>query len=127
MALAAHLVAVPHGGVPAPDGGTEQAQTATNQPAITEISVLKPGKNFLLGPFTLTVELDSDNCWVVKGQTSAALLRHEQVHWDIAGLTAYEISRTLKALRVLHVPGLKAEVDATMKRLATKAQALQFW
>jgi len=109
------------------DGGTEQAQIATSIPPIASITVEHHGNTVSLGPFTLKLEVDKSNCWVVRGQTSAALLRHEQVHWDIAGLNAHEVSRALKALRESNTAALGTQVQTTMANLAIKAQAMQFW
>ncbi len=39
-----------------------------------------------------------NNSWVVKGKKSAALLKHEQGHWDIFGLYGFEVNRKLKGV-----------------------------
>jgi hypothetical protein len=111
----------------APDGSHEDAQTATNQLSIDSIAVERDAKGFRLGPFTLPIALNEDDCWVVQGKTAPPLLRHEQVHWDIAGLVAYECSREFKALRVAHRQALGPMANVVLNRLAIKGQALQDW
>jgi hypothetical protein len=64
---------------------------------------------------------------VLSGKGDAALLRHEQVHWDIAGLNAHELARALKAIRVPSKGALRNAIDSTMSRLGLKAQAQQLW
>jgi hypothetical protein len=108
----------------APDGGKEYAQTATTQAAVPEITVERHGRQFRLGPFTLPVSLNQDDCWVVKDKATAQLLRHEQVHWDIAGLVAHETSRALKSVSAARTQDLGRAVQATMKRMEVKAQGL---
>jgi hypothetical protein len=111
----------------APDGSHEDAQTATNQLSIDSIEVERDAKGFRLGPFTLPIALNEDDCWVVQGKAAPPLLRHEQVHWDIAGLIAYECSRAFKALRVGRRQALGPMANAVLNRVAIKGQALQDW
>jgi len=98
-----------------PTDTKEDAQIATDLPPIAEITVEHDKKGFHLGKFTLTLSLNTDQCWLVKGRASDALLTHEQVHWDIAGLNAHEISRELKSLRTAKPAGLRQAVDSTMR------------
>jgi hypothetical protein len=110
-----------------PPGVKEDAQTATNATGGEGISVEHDSKGFRLGQFTVTLSFDSSQSWLLTGKASADLLRHEQVHWDIAGLNAHELARALKAIRVPKRGGLRLAIDSTMARLKLKAQAQQLW
>jgi len=70
---------------------------------------------------------DSEHAWVLTGKADAPLLRHEQVHWDIAGLNAHEVARALKAIRVPTKGALRNAIDSTMGQLNLKAQGQQLW
>ncbi len=111
----------------APDGSKEDAQTATTQPNIPKVKVRQEGEAFHLGEFTLHLALDQNETWVVKGKTSDRLLKHEQRHWDIAGLIAYEMSRRLKSVSAADQSSLTKAVDSVQQELQIKAQALQDW
>lgn len=50
------------------------------------------------GKVLVTLSLDTDNTWVIRGRSSAGLLNHEQGHWDIYVLAAEEIDRALQGL-----------------------------
>jgi Bacterial protein of unknown function (DUF922) len=110
-----------------PPGVKEDAQTATNATAGDEIHVEHDRKGFHLGDFTVKLALDSGKSWLLKGKASAELIRHEQVHWDIAGLNAHELARALKAIRTSKRGGLRLAIDSAMSRLGLKAQAQQLW
>jgi Bacterial protein of unknown function (DUF922) len=110
-----------------PTGVTEDAQTGSDVPAMEGITIKHDKKGFYLGEFTVKIRLDPDKTWLVKGKESPPLLKHEQVHWDIAGLNAVELSRTLKALRTTGRAALSQAAQAVQERLAIKGQALQLW
>jgi len=46
----------------------------------------------------ITLKLDTSNTWVILGKANAALLRHEQGHWDIYLLMAEEMNRKLQTV-----------------------------
>jgi uncharacterized protein DUF922 len=110
-----------------PPGVKEDAQTATNATAGDSITIEHDRKGFRLGQFTVTLTFDSGHSWLLTGKNSVDLLRHEQVHWDIAGLNAHELARALKAIRVPKRGGLRLAIDSTMARLGLRAEAQQLW
>jgi hypothetical protein len=50
------------------------------------------------GRVLVTLSLDAATTWVIRGRSNAALLKHEQGHWDIYVLQAEEIDRELQGL-----------------------------
>ena len=105
----------------------EDAQTATSATAGDDISIEHDRKGLKLGQFKVQLTFDSEHSWVLTGKADAALLRHEQVHWNIAGLNAHEIARALKTIHVPTKGALRNAIDSTMGRLNLKAQGQQLW
>jgi hypothetical protein len=110
-----------------PKGVNEDAQTATNATAGDDITIEHDRRGLKLGQFKVQLTFDSEHSWVLTGKADAALLRHEQVHWDIAGLNAHETARALRAIRASSKGGLGNAIHSTMSRLGLKAQAQQLW
>jgi hypothetical protein len=110
-----------------PDKVKEDAKTATSVTAGEDVNIEHDRKGFKLGAFKVPLTFDSSKSWVVNGKTDAPLLRHEQVHWDIAGLNAHELARALKAIRTAKPGGLRGAIDSNFSRLEIKGQAQQLW
>lgn len=77
-----------------------------------------------LESFVLTVRLDRDNCWVVRGQTNAALLEHERLHLRLAIVVARELERELLALRASSIPSLQVAIDRLRSEKAARVQTI---
>lgn len=57
---------------------------------------------------TLTIQITiEDDRWVRRGRQSAALLAHEQGHFDVTGLAAHTLARALFRLRADSVDSLR--------------------
>jgi hypothetical protein len=110
-----------------PRGVNEDAQTGTSATAGDDITVEHDRRGFKLGQFKVQLSFDSGKSWLLTGKADADLLRHEQVHWDIAGLNAHELARALKAIRVPSRGALRNAIDSAVSRLGLKAQAQQLW
>lgn len=50
------------------------------------------------GQVVVTLSLDTENTWVIRGKGNDSLLKHEQGHWDIYVLTAEALDRELQGL-----------------------------
>ena len=64
---------------------------------------VKPGGDFQLKDVKVEVKLDSGVTWVLAGVPTASnqakVLKHEQGHYNIAGIAARDVERALKKLR----------------------------
>jgi len=74
--------------------------------------------------FNITVKLDSLDTWVVKDKQSDKLLKHEQGHWDIAGLVGREWHRRLEWLRAETDDGLMKLARDTKQYFQSKLDSL---
>ena len=108
-----------------PPGETEDSQTEASIEPPARISVQRDGDEFKLANFDVRVRLVSHGTWIVRGKATASLLSHEQGHWDIAGLTAYEYYRALVALRADDRDSLSQQAADTLQNIQTKVDALQ--
>jgi hypothetical protein len=77
----------------------------------------KPGGDYQLKDLKVEVKMDKLNTWVLQGvatgSNQAAVLKHEQGHYDIAGITARDVERALKALRDSDSDNLQATASST--------------
>jgi hypothetical protein len=108
-----------------PLGTTEEAQTEASIEPPERVAVAKDGAKFKLTNFDVRVRLVPSGTWIVNGKATDALLAHEQGHWDIAGLTAYEYFRELTGLRADDTDTLQSQASAALERIQTKVDALQ--
>jgi hypothetical protein len=82
-----------------PQGVDEDAQVASTLERPDDVSVVRQDGRFRVGPMTARLVVEKDNSWVVTSAKSAALLAHEQGHYDITGLVARDLVDTLNRLR----------------------------
>src|SRR5262245_30988779 len=72
----------------APSGATDEAAQIDSQAIQPErVDITRESGRLRVSAYTVTVRVITDNSWVVRSQKSAALLSHEQGHYDITGLT----------------------------------------
>ncbi len=88
----------------APEGFSDRsARTKANVTVDPKLIVKRDaGKTeYYLDPATLSVivKTDKPNSWVVKDLKSDKLLKHEQLHYNIAALAGRDLERKLLALR----------------------------
>ena len=71
-----------------------------------------PGGDYRLRNVKVVVEIDSIETWVLRGVSNGAnqgrVLKHEQGHLNIAGITARDVDRALSALRDADSDALEA-------------------
>ena len=108
-----------------PGGVLENAQIGAQISPPANVQVVRENGVVRLPSVTVTVRVNSANTWVMTGQQSAALLDHEQGHWDIAGLVAHELHNALAAIRAADATALAAEVRTVIQRFQSKVDALQ--
>ena len=81
-----------------PTGESEDAQISVQLEG-QEVKVVREKGRFRLGDSELPMVIDATGSWVVKDKKSAALLAHEQGHFDIAGLCYRDMVVELRKLR----------------------------
>jgi len=111
--------------VPRPLGVQQDAQTRGSIDPPTRVAVAKDDAQFKLANFEVRVSLVPAETWVVGGKATASLLSHEQGHWDITGLTAWEYYRGLVALRAADQADLQQQAADLLARMTTKSDDLQ--
>jgi hypothetical protein len=101
-----------------PAGVTENAQVhvTTDLPS-SGIRIVRDGTSLKIPDISVPLRVISgrDDSWVVSGTKTDDLLSHEQGHFDIAGLVAWELYRAILAIR--------ASSGAEMQRLLNEAVA----
>jgi len=60
---------------------------------------------------TTRISVNRNAAWVLRGQKSAELLRHEQGHYDITALGAREVRQRVAELRATHCSSIGAEAQ----------------
>lgn len=108
-----------------PPGVDEDAQIQTDTRPPNHVQIEHNGAQFRLARFDVQNVVVHSGTWVVHGTATQALLNHEQGHWDIAGLCAYEYYRALEALRAPNRSALQAGATAALRRMRQKASRLQ--
>ena len=81
-----------------PPGESEDAQISVQLKG-GDVKVVREKGRFRLGDSAFPVVIDTADSWVVKDKKSAALLAHEQGHFDIAGLCYRDMVAELRKLR----------------------------
>jgi hypothetical protein len=85
-----------------------------------------PGGDYALREIKVVVNTDSLNTWVLAGVSSASnqarVLKHEQGHYNIAGVTARDIDRALAALRNADADALEADATSVADALVASGQ-----
>ncbi|HEY3634821.1 MAG TPA: DUF922 domain-containing protein [Caldimonas sp.] len=86
-----------------------------------------PGGNYQLRNVKVVVQIDSTDTWVLTGVPTAAnqarVLKHEQGHYNIAGITARDVDRALSALRDADSDALEAAATDLADGIIASGQA----
>lgn len=84
-----------------PQGHTTDAHTEAQwrNPPGKQFRPVRDRRAWRLDDVNLVLTLVKQETWVVKGKESEELLKHEQGHWDIAGLLAREYHDQIEELR----------------------------
>ena len=108
-----------------PSGVNENAQIGviTDMPS-SGIRVARDGRSFKVEDIEIPLVVQSTETWVVTGTKTNDLLSHEQGHFDIAGLVAWELYRAILATRAPSVTALSERINAHVERAGRKLHAL---
>ena len=111
------------------------AYTGSHTDCHTEVSIdgnwhgtarVKPGGDYQLREVKVVVSILANDTWVLDGvakaKNQAQVLKHEQGHFNIAGITARDLERALKALRNSDSDALEADASSTMSTILTAGQ-----
>jgi hypothetical protein len=109
-----------------PDGSGDEAQTATEMPAMDKIQVVFSQGKYSLPDLTLTVGLDRSATMVTKAaQKTDYLLKHEQGHFDITLLTIGALAVELKRIKANSPNSLGQQVNAAIQKHQRFANAIE--
>jgi hypothetical protein len=109
-----------------PDGSGDEAQTATEMPAMDKIQVVFSNGKYSLPDLTLTVGLDRSGTMVIKtAQKTADLLKHEQGHFDITLLTVRALALELQRMKASSPNSLGQQVNAAIQKHQSFANAIE--
>ncbi len=105
-----------------PQGQSTDAHTEAQwmNPPGKKFKLVRDRRAWRLDNVNLVLTLVNQETWVVKGKESDELLKHEQGHWDIAGLLVREYHRQLVALRARTPAKLTELFKNTEKRAKTR-------
>ena len=73
---------------------------------------------------TVNIRLIAEDCWVIDSHRNAALLRHEQVHYDIIAISARQFYNALVGLSARNTDALQRRVTQLHTRLAEQARVV---
>jgi len=107
-----------------PDGMSEDAQIHSEVSSPSRLSVARENGQFRLPNYPAKLEVVRDDTWVVAGTKSDDLLAHEQVHFDITGLSGRDMVRDMLALRAKTSAELQREVTRITQRYQQLANDL---
>ncbi len=88
---------------------------------------VKPGGDYQLKDVKVVVSIDTANTWVLQGvstgKSQAQVLKHEQGHYNIAGITARDVENALKKLRNADPTDLETDATSTADSIIGDGQA----
>lgn len=82
------------------------------------------GKGWKASVTSIVVRIDPSKSWIVAGQQTEALRRHEQGHFDITALGAREIESRVAALEGKTGDDIKAKIRAAKAALQAEINAM---
>lgn len=88
--------------------------------------LVKPGGDYQLKDVKVVVKINSLESWVLAGVATASnqakVLKHEQGHFNIAGITARDVERVLKNLRNSDADDLTTDATSTADAIIASGQ-----
>lgn len=72
----------------------------------------------------VTIRLIPEDCWVIESHMNDALLRHEQVHYDIIAISARAFYNALVGLSARNTDALQTSVSRLFARFAQEAETV---
>ena len=87
---------------------------------------VSPGGDYKLKDIKVVVAIDAQNTWVLKGVSTgsnqAQIQKHEQGHYNIAGITARDVETALKKLRNADQSDLASDATTTADGIISSGQ-----
>src|SRR5712692_6820168 len=100
-----------------PSGVNEDAQiSVTTDLPTSGIRVIRDGSAVRIDDIEVPLAVQTTESWVVSGTKTDDLLSHEQGHFDLAGLVAWELYRGLMATRAPNATELQRQINAHVAR-----------
>jgi hypothetical protein len=96
-----------------PTGVNEDAQIHPEMSS-SNVKLGRKGKAVIITDLDVNIDLVKSDCWVVENQKSDYLLKHEQGHYDILGISAREFYNSMK--------NLSAPSTHELQKMVTKLQ-----
>lgn len=106
------------------DGSIYDAETGTSIGYKSQYVKQNDG-SFATRGVVIRVELVKENTWVVSGKQSPGLLSHEQGHFDIAGLIAYELDMSLRQASGMSNDEVNSNVEDMFRVINEKVKKIQ--
>jgi hypothetical protein len=101
-----------------PAGTPEDAFIRTN--FTSNFSLYQTGdEDCVVTSATVGIRIDRGRTWVVRGRTSADLLRHEQGHYNITALGAREYYTLLLELTAAHCSNINSQAQTLRQQIQT--------
>ncbi|MFL6463658.1 MAG: DUF922 domain-containing protein [Bryobacteraceae bacterium] len=109
-----------------PDGSGDEAQTATQMPAMEGVQVVSHHGMYSLPDLTLRVGLNRSETMVIKSASKTSdLLKHEQGHFDITILAVRALAVELQRLKAHSAASLAQQVKAAIQKHQGFADAIE--
>jgi hypothetical protein len=90
-----------------------------------DVATVQEGGRWKLAELSIDIVINRDLSWVVTSRKSAALLAHEQAHFDIQGiLVGRDVLAALRPIRTRTNAQLGRRVRAIFERYRQRAQRL---
>ena len=108
-----------------PTGVDEDAQiSVTTDLPSSGIRVIRDGNMLRIDDIEVPLVVVGTESWVVTGTKTTDLLSHEQGHFDIAGLVAWELYRRLMATRAANASELQRQINQHVASARRKVEGL---
>ncbi|MBI4241714.1 MAG: hypothetical protein HY613_08350 [Candidatus Rokubacteria bacterium] len=108
-----------------PSGVSENGQiSVTTDLPTSGIRVIREGSTVRIGDIEVPLVVHKTESWVVTGTKTDDLLSHEQGHFDIAGLVAWELYRRIMATRAPNAADLQRQINEHVARARRKLHGL---
>lgn len=106
-----------------PSAANENAQIST-QAALTSLRTNNSGGVYTISDVTVAVTMNRLESWVVSDQKSDALLEHEQGHYDIQAIAAWDIMSGLLNLSANSMSDLATKKNNFISAIQSKLVAV---
>ncbi len=103
-----------------PAGIPEDAQISIRTLAFRYNFRQPGGENCRVANATVSIGVNRGGSWVVQGRKSAALLQHEQGHYDITALGTRDLYSQVLGLAAVRCPDINAQAQQLQRQIQTQ-------